>query len=49
MTIRKSVVEAFEAEIRARARGRGLLRRQGDMDFLLHVLVPDLASFSDFA
>jgi Lrp/AsnC family transcriptional regulator, leucine-responsive regulatory protein len=42
-------VEAFEAAIRARPEVVACYAMTGDMDFLLHVLAPDLASFSDFA
>ena len=45
----EKVVEAFEAEIRARPEVVACYAVTGDMDFLLHVLTPDLASFSDFA
>jgi Lrp/AsnC family transcriptional regulator, leucine-responsive regulatory protein len=45
----EKVVEAFEAEIRARPEVVACYAVTGDMDFLLHVLAPDLASFSDFA
>lgn len=42
-------VEAFEAAIRARPEVVACYAVTGDMDFLLHVLTPDLASFSEFA
>jgi Lrp/AsnC family transcriptional regulator, leucine-responsive regulatory protein len=42
-------VDAFEAAIRARPEVVACYAMTGDMDFLLHVLAPDLASFSDFA
>ena len=42
-------VEAFEAAIRARTEVVACYAVTGDMDFLLHVLAPDLASFSEFA
>ena len=45
----EKVVEAFESEIRARPEVVACYAVTGDMDFLLHVLAPDLASFSDFA
>ena len=45
----EKVVEAFEAAIRARPEVVACFAVTGDMDFLLHVLTPDLASFSDFA
>ena len=45
----EKTVEAFEASIRARAEVVACYAVTGDMDFLLHVFAPDLASFSDFA
>ena len=45
----EKTVEAFEAAIRARPEVIACYAVTGDMDFLLHVLTPDLASFSDFA
>jgi Lrp/AsnC family leucine-responsive transcriptional regulator len=42
-------VEAFEAAIRGRPEVVACYAVTGDMDFLLHVLTPDLASFSEFA
>ena len=45
----EKTVEAFEAAIRARPEVVACYAVTGDMDFLLHVLAPDLASFSDFA
>ena len=42
-------VEAFEAAIRARPEVVACYAVTGDMDFLLHVQTPDLASFSEFA
>ncbi|MBV8190261.1 MAG: Lrp/AsnC family transcriptional regulator [Alphaproteobacteria bacterium] len=45
----EKVVEAFEADIRARPEVIACYAVTGDMDFLLHVLAPDLQSFSDFA
>ena len=45
----EKTVEAFEAAIRARAEVVACYAVTGDMDFLLHVFAPDLASFSDFA
>lgn len=45
----EKTVEAFEAAIRARPEVIACFAVTGDMDFLLHVLAPDLASFSDFA
>ena len=45
----EKTVEAFEASIRARPEVVACYAMTGDMDFLLHVLAPDLASFSEFA
>ena len=45
----EKTVEAFEAAIRARPEVVACYAMTGDMDFLLHVLAPDLAQFSDFA
>ncbi|MFI5000302.1 MAG: Lrp/AsnC family transcriptional regulator [Reyranellales bacterium] len=45
----EKTVAAFEAAIRARPEVVACYAMTGDMDFLLHVLAPDLASFSDFA
>jgi Lrp/AsnC family leucine-responsive transcriptional regulator len=45
----EKTVEAFEAAIRNRPEVIACYAVTGDMDFLLHVLTPDLASFSDFA
>ncbi len=45
----EKTVEAFEAAIRARSEVVACYAMTGDMDFLLHVLAPDLASFSEFA
>jgi Lrp/AsnC family leucine-responsive transcriptional regulator len=45
----EKTVEAFEAAIRARSEVVACYAVTGDMDFLLHVFAPDLASFSDFA
>jgi Lrp/AsnC family leucine-responsive transcriptional regulator len=45
----EKTVEAFESAIRARAEVVACYAVTGDMDFLLHVFAPDLASFSDFA
>src|SRR5689334_25065907 len=45
----EKTVEAFEAAIRARPEVVACYAVTGDMDFLLHVLTPDLAGFSDFA
>jgi Lrp/AsnC family leucine-responsive transcriptional regulator len=45
----EKTVEAFESAIRAHPEVVGCYAVTGDMDFLLHVLAPDLASFSEFA
>ncbi len=45
----EKTVEAFEAAIRARAEVVSCYAVTGDMDFLVHVFVPDLAAFSEFA
>ncbi len=45
----EATVEAFESAIRARAEVVACYAVTGDMDFLLHVLTPDLPSFSEFA
>ena len=45
----EKTVAAFEAAIRARSEVVACYAVTGDMDFLLHVLAPDLASFSEFA
>jgi len=45
----EKTVEAFESAIRARPEVVACYAVTGDMDFLLHVFAPDLASFSDFA
>ncbi len=45
----EKTVEAFEAAVRARTEVVACYAVTGDMDFLLHVFAPDLASFSDFA
>ncbi len=45
----EKTVEAFEAAIRARTEVVACYAVTGDMDFLLHIFAPDLASFSDFA
>lgn len=45
----EKTVEAFEAAIRACPEVVACYAMTGDMDFLLHVLAPDLASFSEFA
>ena len=45
----EKTVEAFEAAIRSRPEVVACYAMTGDMDFLLHVLTADLASFSEFA
>src|SRR5882762_9301762 len=45
----EKTVEAFETAIRSRPEVVACYAVTGDMDFLLHVLAPDLTSFSDFA
>jgi Lrp/AsnC family leucine-responsive transcriptional regulator len=45
----EATVEAFEAAIRARPEVVACYAVTGDMDFLVHVLAPDLEGFSNFA
>ncbi len=45
----EATVEAFESAIRGRPEVVACYAVTGDMDFLLHVLTPDLPSFSEFA
>jgi Lrp/AsnC family leucine-responsive transcriptional regulator len=45
----EKTVDAFEAAIRARPEVVACYAVTGDMDFLVHVFVPDLKSFSEFA
>lgn len=45
----EKTVAAFESAIRARPEVVACYAVTGDMDFLLHVLAPDLACFSEFA
>jgi len=45
----EKTVDAFEAAIRARTEVVACYAVTGDMDFLVHVFVPDLAAFSEFA
>jgi Lrp/AsnC family leucine-responsive transcriptional regulator len=45
----EKTVDAFESAIRARAEVVACYAVTGDMDFLVHVFVPDLPSFSEFA
>ncbi len=45
----EKTVDAFEAAIRARPEVVACYAVTGEMDFLVHVFVPDLAAFSEFA
>jgi len=45
----KEVTEAFEDAVRKLPEVRACYVMTGDLDFLLHVFVPDLKAFSDFA
>ena|SRR5690349_8124123 len=45
----KEVTEAFEEAVRRLPEVRACYVMTGDLDFLLHVFVPDLKAFSDFA
>jgi Lrp/AsnC family leucine-responsive transcriptional regulator len=45
----KEVTETFEAAVRRLPEVRACYVMTGDLDFLLHVFVPDLKAFSDFA
>ena len=45
----KDVAESFEAAVRRLPEVRACYVMTGDLDFLLHVFVPDLKAFSDFA
>jgi Lrp/AsnC family leucine-responsive transcriptional regulator len=45
----EKIVDAFEAAIRARSEVVACYAVTGDMDFLVHAFVPDLAAFSEFA
>jgi len=45
----KDVTESFESAVRKLPEVRACYVMTGDLDFLLHVFVPDLKAFSDFA
>jgi Lrp/AsnC family leucine-responsive transcriptional regulator len=45
----KDVTEGFETAVRKLPEVRACYVMTGDLDFLLHVFVPDLKAFSDFA
>ena len=45
----KDVTEAFEAAIKRQPEVRACYVMTGDLDFLLHVLVPDLQAFAEFS
>lgn len=45
----KEVTESFENAVRRLPEVRACYVMTGDLDFLLHVFVPDLKAFSDFA
>lgn len=45
----KETAESFEAAVRKVPEVRACYVMTGDLDFLLHVFVPDLKAFSDFA
>lgn len=45
----KDVAEAFEAAIKRQPEVRACYVMTGDLDFLLHVLVPDLQAFAEFS
>lgn len=45
----RDVAESFEAAVRRLPEVRACYVMTGDLDFLLHVFVPDLKAFSDFA
>jgi Lrp/AsnC family transcriptional regulator, leucine-responsive regulatory protein len=45
----KAVAESFEEAVRRLPEVRACYVMTGDLDFLLHVFVPDLKAFSDFA
>jgi len=45
----KDVAETFEAAIRRRPEVRACYVMTGDLDFLLHVRVPDLQAFAEFS
>ena len=45
----KDLAEAFEAAIKRQPEVRACYVMTGDLDFLLHVLVPDLQAFAEFS
>jgi Lrp/AsnC family leucine-responsive transcriptional regulator len=45
----KDVTEAFENAIKRQPEVRACYVMTGDLDFLLHVLVPDLQAFAEFS
>ena len=45
----KDVAEAFESAIKRQPEVRACYVMTGDLDFLLHVLVPDLQAFAEFS
>ncbi len=45
----RDVTQAFEEAIRRRPEIRASYVMTGDLDFLLHVLVPDLQAFAEFS
>lgn len=45
----KDTTESFESAVRRLPEVRACYVMTGDLDFLLHVFVPDLKAFSDFA
>ena len=45
----KDVTEAFEVAIKRQPEVRACYVMTGDLDFLLHVLVPDLQAFAEFS
>ncbi|HZR36563.1 MAG TPA: Lrp/AsnC family transcriptional regulator [Nevskia sp.] len=45
----KDVTEAFEAAIKRQPEVRACYVMTGDLDFLLHVMVPDLQAFAEFS
>lgn len=45
----RDVTQAFEEAIRKRPEVRACYVMTGDLDFLLHVLVPDLQAFAEFS
>lgn len=45
----RDVTQAFEDAVRKRPEVRACYVMTGDLDFLLHVLVPDLQAFAEFS